>query len=124
MSNGCAKIGIYPKSYIKSDLAKIIHDRLIEMSGNCSKVNRILNFYDLIFSLQIQVENNKLSKYNKQVIKSFKNVDNLLTYYFTNIRHLMMEIKMRDDIVISNDHMCKTHHNLIRRAIKFNNIEL
>lgn len=123
-NNSCAIIGDYPKSYIKSDLAKILHDNIIRMYGNCSNVNRIRNFYDLIFSLQIQIENNKLSDYNKKMINSFKTIDNLLGYYFNNIRKLMMDIKMRDDMVLENDHIHNHHLKMIKFFIEKNNIEL
>jgi hypothetical protein len=121
-NNDCAIKGVYPKSFIKSDLAKFIHDHLLDVSGNCSRVNRIRNFYDLIFTLQIEIENNQVSDYNKKMISSFNSVDNLLAYYFTNIRKLMSEVRARDDYIISNDEIYRVALKCIKHHIKTHNI--
>lgn len=120
--NECAIKGIYPKSYIKSDLAKFIHDHLLDISANCSRINRIRNFYDLIFTLQIEIETNKLSNYNKKMIFNLNSIDNLLAYYFTNIRKLMFEVKTRDDYILTNDEIYRVVLKDIKHHIKVNKI--
>jgi len=105
----CATKGKYPKSFIKSDLIKIAHDRLLELSGNCSEVNKIIYYYDLILTFQIEIEKNKLSQYFIQQLKLFKTIPNLIGFYFNNIRTIMMKLNIRDDLVLQNDHLHRTH---------------
>ncbi|ADO67358.1 hypothetical protein crov324 [Cafeteria roenbergensis virus] len=99
----------YPKSFIKSDLIKITHDRLYELYGKCDKVKQIIAYYDLILTFQTQLELNNLSQYFLNQIKTFKSITNLISYYFTTIKVIMIELKVRDDLVLQNDHLHRTH---------------
>ena len=121
-NNDCAKKGVYPKSYVKSDLVKFIHDHLLDTSADCAIINRIRNFYDLIFTLQCEIEKNQISEYNSKMISSFNSIENLLAYYFTNIRKLMIEIKIRDDYILTNDRIYRVVLKDIKHHMKVNNI--
>lgn len=118
----CATKGKYPKSFIKSDLIKITHDRLLELSGNCNEVNKIIYYYDLILTFQSEIEKNKLSEYFTQQLKLFKTINNLIGFYFNNIRTIMIKLNIRDDLVIQNDHLHRTHLKTILFYARYHKI--
>lgn len=105
----CSVPGNYPKSFNRSGLVKIIHDKILESNGDCNKINKLIKFYDLILTFQGEIEINKLSDYFKNQIKIFKSIPNLIGYYFINIRKIMIELNIRDDLVLSNDHLYRIH---------------
>ena len=101
----CPIKGHYPKS----DLIKITHDKLVELSKNCNEINKIIYYYDLILTFQNEIEKNKLSKYFKEQLKIFKSISNLIGFYFNSIRMIMIKLNIRDDLVIQNDHLHRIH---------------
>lgn len=123
MNNPLRK-GNYPKSFCKSTLARFLHDNLIDISEDYETIKKIRNLYDLIFSLQIEIENNKISEYNRNIISNFTSIENLLSYYFTNIRNLLIKIKARDDYIVDNDHIFFIHLKCMKHHIKTNKIKL
>lgn len=116
--DNCAIKGKYPKSFDKCDMIKIITDRILEQSGNCLEVNKIRNYYDLILSLEIELENKTISDYFSKKIVVFKGITNLISYYFNNIKKLMVELNIRDDIVLSNEHVYRIHYTKIKNLYK------
>lgn len=114
----CAIKGEYPKSFEKCDMIKIIVDRVLEQSGDCLQVNKIRNYYDLILSLENELENKKISDYYSKKIIVFKGISNLISYYFNNIKKLLIELNIRDDIVFSNEHIYRIYYQKIKNLYK------
>lgn len=117
----CPKKGDYPKSYKESGLIKIIHDKLIELNGNCKELHLIRKYYDIILTIQIQAQNKNLSQEYLELIKKHKNIDNLIAHLFLMIRNHMLQLKIRDDLILSNDHLHRTHLKKIKFFLSFYN---
>lgn len=106
--------GEYPKSYEKSDLAKIVHDHVIDYGKDKNKINQIIGLYDLVFSLQHQIEKNRIENDFRELIRKFKGYQNFIIFCFNKIKSLMIELKIRDDILFTNDNIYRTHYKIIK----------
>lgn len=107
--------GKYPGAFYRYDLAKVVHDKIIHFYGDCKEVGLIRKYYNIIFTLQLQLETNNLSKENQKIIDIYGSIDNLIGHLFLLVKNIMYEINIRDDIILTNDHL----HNLSLRKMKF-----
>jgi hypothetical protein len=105
------KMGNYPVSFLKSDMFKIILDRLSELHPYHTDAIKIIYCYDQILQFRNQVQQKKLDPKLYQRVSSLGGVDNFLALYFMMVRNLMTRLKMRDDFMFMNDHL---HHETLK----------
>ena len=108
--------GSYPKSFENCNLVKIIHDNILDTNDKDNKVSKIISYYNLIFCLENQIKNNKISPYFKTQINNLRTIPNLFKMYFSLIRKMMLELNIRDDIIMSNDTI---HRNILFNLQKY-----
>jgi hypothetical protein len=112
------KMGKYPSSFSKSDMFKIILDRLSEIHPFHPDAIKIIYCYDQILQFRNQVHQKNLDPKFYQKVSSLGGIDNYLALYFMMVRNLMTRLKMRDDFMFMNDHLHQETLKFIRAQIK------
>jgi len=112
------KMSKYPMSFNKSDMFKVILDRLAEQYPFHPDAIKIIYCYDQILQFRNQVHQKKLDPKLYQRVSSLGGIDNYLALYFMMVRNLMTRLKMRDDFMFMNDHLHHETLKFIRAQIK------
>lgn len=106
--------GIYPESFEQNAQAKIIHDKLLDFILDINDFKKIINLYNIVFTLQLQAHKNYFTPDIRNIVNKFGSVDKLLKSIFLEVRLLMQKNRIRDDIIFHNDHLHKTTLNKIK----------
>lgn len=99
------KMGRYPKSFGEIGLYRVMSDRLAEEHSDSIYALKIIYCYDVVLKFENELKEDKLYESRLEKIERLGSLSNYIGLYFLMSRYLLLKLKMRDDLVFTNDEL-------------------